>query len=67
MLPVPRLRATVRRVRTAATMPMGTLTKKIERQPRVVVRTPPRRTPAAMPMLPMVPQMARAVERCLPV
>ena len=52
------------RVRTAATMPTGTLTKKTARQSKTVVRMPPNSTPAAMPMLPMVPHMASAVARC---
>ena len=47
-------------------MPIGTLMKNTARQSRALVSRPPKSTPAAMPMLAMVPQMARAVARCRP-
>ena len=47
-------------------MPIGTLMKKTARQSRTLVSRPPKSTPAAMPMLAMVPQTARAVARWRP-
>ncbi len=47
-------------------MPIGTLTKKIQRQPMPVVRTPPSSGPAAVLIETTAPQTPKATPRALP-
>ena len=51
---------------TTATTPNGTLTKKIQRQDRPEVSTPPSRGPMATARPVMVPQTPNAMPRSLP-
>ena len=65
----PRLRCpawTARRAPPITVIPIGTLMKNTARHPSALVSAPPNSTPAAMPVLPMAPQTARAVCRCRP-